>query len=180
MVCLTRTNYDTLCTRTPGIMNLKVIWFKKSHSLSATAAPLTCTVDPPHGTLIRVLLHAWEYKIHFACQHNFPEQFTWNVWSRTLFFPEPSAIGGTCVIGHSLNLLIALVCPPPLHHRCSELGSAEQRGLSLGGGLNQWWQSHDLFLSRTHSHSAVLHTHGTARKQQHVSAGLQNVTFKSA
>lgn len=106
-----------------------------------------------------------EHHINFIFPHHYkhPEEFTSNMWSWIFLFCLHSVCvcARVCVkvlglIGYSLNLLIVLACLCPLHHRRRGFGSGEQQGLSLGGGLNQWWQSHDCFLFLTHKHTQAL------------------------
>lgn len=83
--CHNRLNDDNIShTRGPGTRNLMVICFKNSHSLAATAAPLTYNCMSPdlkhHFTL------RWVYKLQLSSHYKFEEEFTSNMWSCMLSF----------------------------------------------------------------------------------------------
>lgn len=83
--CHNRLNDDTIShTRGPGSRNLIVICFKNSHSLAATAAPLTYNCmswDLKHHFIL-----CWVYKLHLSCHYKVPNEFTSNMWSLIFLF----------------------------------------------------------------------------------------------
>lgn len=132
---------------------LVVICFKNSHD---------------SNTLLQVMGPRASYKLHLSpsLQASRGIHLKHVILDISLLFTQcgsPCVCVCPCVcvkvlglIGYSLNLLIVLACLCPLHHRRRGFGSGEQQGLSLGGGLNQWWQSHDCFLFLTHKHTQAL------------------------
>lgn len=134
---------------TPHIPEVQAPQTLQSSASRIAATTASLTYNCMSGDLKHQSILCCAYKLNLYC----PEEFTSNMWSWIFLFYVHRA---QCVCVYVCVLcLYTEVCPCPLHHRCSELGSGEQQGLSLGGGLNQWWQSHDLFLSNTHTHTNI-------------------------